>query len=711
VMCNRICARVCNGNVECADERDEDLDRFAAVPQCIELKAFFHDRDNCQAPLMWTCPGGETMPGYSPPSFDGAAWTQACIMDDQTCDGISDCRDSADESEALCGAAVDSEDAVPVLRRDWFGVMFSEAVEVKCIQVTQPDRTCRTTSDGVMKYMQTPSGSLKTMEVYACAKDSLLTAGSGLRKNIFGAKSPCRRMTDIKLNEVSDDQTCAEQSGTQEQQGASAIELNFQCDTTVGAQAVTINTARKIRADAEARGVPEEDVLKIVEYACYCDQQVAWQGMSILAPPYESAAQKVCDKYFTRVLRDYALLAVSAIGVVIVNFLLKLTMTILVDLERHASRTAANASLMTKLFWAQFVNTAIIVLVVKAYLHGALEKVPVIGSIKFVTDYVGAGQHDDINGKWFVSVGASTALAILLNVFSTAVPPTIMVYVRRLIIRFLFCLGLKPATQELLNQQFEEADFNLALRFSQVMNIVVTVICYSGGFPLLWWFGCVYLFGSFWLDKFVFLRGSKIPPMYTERVCQMACKLIPIGIVIHAFLSMWAFGSQEVFPSAAITQQILDEQARLEERRITAERLERYGLYLLRRVLDCFRWGTIWQFLLCAALGLFGAGYAVLVILGGGDEKRTLALFRKVYSCFMGCLCCCCRKSKVGTAADTKPKLYVDELEGMKKAGIIYDYEMVTNPRYRAAALAIAKQNERLDGTGTMAGIATTEGA
>jgi len=710
VTCNRVCAQVCNGNVECLDGRDEEPERYPELQACQDRVKFYEQRDSCDGSLMHRC---TPVADYQPPSWLGpGTWDKDCIMIDETCDSQIDCQDRSDESTELCGATVD--EAEPTLRRDWYGMVLTQRKSIKCMHIRQPDQHCAATEAGVLTHVENPAGvvgGLNELEVYACDKSDLITLGSGLRKNLFGANSRCRRMHDVELRRKPSASTCADGAdSTLTFADSTPVDHNFVCETAEGSKKIAMSVAVSIKErheekmESEPDTTEEDDLLKQVEYACFCDQQIAWTGMSILAFPYESAAQKVCEPYFRRVLRDAAFMIFGALGVVVVNFVLKKLMVFLVALEKHPSWTEHNASLLHKLFWAQFANTALIVLLVNAELHGAVSKVPILGSIGFLVDRIGSGNHEDMTSKWYVSVGASTAFTILMNVFSTAVPPLGMMWVRRTMIKVLFKMGIKPATQEVMNKSFEDPDFDLALRASQIMNVVVTVIAYCGGFPLLLWFGTFYLFASYWLDKYVFLYGAKVPPMYSTSVAKMSTSLIPVGILIHAFLSLWAFGNQEVFPSAAISTAITDQQAILADKAREHDYPERYGYYILSRMLDSFRMATIWQFIICAIIGATTTVYIFSMILGGGDHQVTIAYLRhgrdRILQCFG-------KYEALPVSTDEEP-LYDDHVGEMKQKKIIWDYEMASNPRYKSAANSILRHKGSTlgtTGTGTTAAL------
>mmetsp|Transcript_604 Transcript_604/g.1276 ORF Transcript_604/g.1276 Transcript_604/m.1276 type:complete len:1040 (-) Transcript_604:127-3246(-) len=702
VTCNRICAQVCNGNVECLDGRDEEVERHPDSAVCQQRVKFYQDRDSCASSLMHQC---KPVADYRPPSWLGTdAWKKDCIMKDETCDSHVDCQDGSDEGTEICGAALVQED--PTLRRDWYGVVLAQRKSIQCLQIRQPDQHCAATQAGVLTHVETPAGlvgGLNQLEIFACQKSDLITLGSGLRKNLFGPNSHCKKMNNVKLRRKPSNSTCADGAGTTFAfADTTPVKHSFVCDTAVGAKKIPRSTAQSVKQRHEERmasdpgSTSEDDLLQDLEYACYCDQQLAWQGMSIMAPPYETEVELLCQPYFERKIRDTVFMLVGAIGVAVVNQVLKLVLGFLVGLEKHPSWTDYNASLLQKLFWAQFANTALIVLFVNANLHGAVSKIPIFGEITFLADRVGNGNHEDMGASWYIAVGAATGFTILMNVFSTALPPLVMMFVKRKKLAIFAKLGWMPATQGMLNKQYEDPDFGLAQRTSQIMNVVVTVIAYCGGFPLLLLFGAFYLTASYWLDKYVFLCGSRCPPMYSTSVAKMAVSLVPVGVFIHVCLSLWAFGNQDVFPSAAVGGFVAAGQAALADQGLKYQYPERYWFYLLRRILDFFRLATIWQFGIFA-VGLFGAlCYIVSYVVGGGDHRVTIGYVNRHWHTVL---------VKLGWHT-VSPKLelveieYVDAIVEMQKAHIIWDYEMENNPRYRAAASTIS-QNSSIGALGT----------
>ncbi|RLN50768.1 hypothetical protein BBJ29_008398 [Phytophthora kernoviae] len=94
--------------------------------------------------------------------------------------------------------------------------------------------------------------------------------------------------------------------------------------------------------------------------------------------------------------------------VVIVNFLLNSILHIFAVFERHTSESARTITVSIRMFGAQFLNTALIVIIVNAYL--GLSDVPLAGELL-------NGKYQDFVRAWYPTVGMGIATTMLLNAF------------------------------------------------------------------------------------------------------------------------------------------------------------------------------------------------------------------------------------------------------------------------------------------------------
>mmetsp|Transcript_11311 Transcript_11311/g.34059 ORF Transcript_11311/g.34059 Transcript_11311/m.34059 type:complete len:245 (-) Transcript_11311:25-759(-) len=60
--------------------------------------------------------------------------------------------------------------------------------------------------------------------------------------------------------------------------------------------------------------------------------------------------------------------------------------------------------------------------------------------------------------------------------------------------------------------------------------------------------GFLYCFVAYWLDKWCLLRGALKPPAYDANLLKTAVLMFPVAAFLHAVVTLWCFGNQNVFP-------------------------------------------------------------------------------------------------------------------------------------------------------------------
>merc|ERR1712228_825864 len=70
--------------------------------------------------------------------------------------------------------------------------------------------------------------------------------------------------------------------------------------------------------------------------------------------------------------------------------------------------------------------------------------------------------------------------------------------------------------------------------------------------PILYIFGAMYMFVTYWTDKAVLLRGCKRPPSYNTRMAKTAATLMLYACFLHCMIAVVMLGQPCVFPSASV---------------------------------------------------------------------------------------------------------------------------------------------------------------
>lgn len=153
----------------------------------------------------------------------------------------------------------------------------------------------------------------------------------------------------------------------------------------------------KARWESFASGSDERMLNPIIN--CFCQQQTLSQGAGFAFPPYDTDEKMICEAWIMNNAAVVGKVVGAALAVLVINQVLLLIYEYLVAFERHCTVTEVTLSQFWKLFLAQMVNTALLVLLVNA----SLNLPPVLQFLQVFQ--VGSGQFDELSVTWYVSVG------------------------------------------------------------------------------------------------------------------------------------------------------------------------------------------------------------------------------------------------------------------------------------------------------------------
>lgn len=220
--------------------------------------------------------------------------------------------------------------------------------------------------------------------------------------------------------------------------------------------------------------------------------------------------------------------------VVLFNTVMKTTTQLLAVFERHHTLDDQETSVTFAVFIGQFINTALVAMIV----YG---NIPVVG--KNVPDEfpILAGEFEDFNSGWYFLVGVQIMTTIIVNVIMPIVP---------LVLEVMFKMALPLTTkgtvlQSELNNAYLGSDFLLSTRYGMLLNSMFTCFMYSSGMPILLFIGVFIFFVTFWVDKIQLLRVSSSPPQYDARLAIYVVKKFKWAILIHMLIGCWVFSASD----------------------------------------------------------------------------------------------------------------------------------------------------------------------
>ncbi|GMF10420.1 unnamed protein product [Phytophthora lilii] len=248
-----------------------------------------------------------------------------------------------------------------------------------------------------------------------------------------------------------------------------------------------------------------------------------------------------CRGFLTDFIGKNAFIVVASAVVVVVNIVLKTTLRGFASFERHTSESAKASAVALKMFAAQFLNTAIIVLVVNAAL--SLNAVPVVGELF-------RGKYSDFQRDWYPTVGMGVTMTMLINAI---VPQAILLLNLCVISPLKRCFARRSVrTQEKMDQLYAGPTFDLAVRYPMVLNSVFVTLVFCGGSPVLLFIAALACTATFWLDKLALLWLYSVKTAYDEDLGETVLALLPWALVAHLAFSSWMYGNTDLLTAPTL---------------------------------------------------------------------------------------------------------------------------------------------------------------
>jgi RNA recognition motif-containing protein len=217
---------------------------------------------------------------------------------------------------------------------------------------------------------------------------------------------------------------------------------------------------------------------------------------------------KACENPIALFLTRKVLLQLSVPFIVLINIILKTGLAYLVPQEKHHTRTESDRSMAHKVFISQFINTALVTLLVNTRIQNFADKFSTDGGSKFP---LFTGAYDDFNLAWYIDIGGNHMVTMISNAAQTFIPLVVMWPLQ--IIQETWATR-NTATQIILNRQLKGAEFEVAARYGVLLSTVYACMLYSANMPFLNIILFLTFLISYWVDRIFLLRVCRAPPSY-----------------------------------------------------------------------------------------------------------------------------------------------------------------------------------------------------
>ena len=287
---------------------------------------------------------------------------------------------------------------------------------------------------------------------------------------------------------------------------------------------------------------------------CYCAQQYSVglnNGGNLLEKTPAPEDEELCSAYYQTLNSVFFYTTLSLVAVIVINGASKPLIKTCVGIEKRASVSEEKSALVAKMFSLQFINTAIITLVVNCFYQGSIlsSELGLLG--------VGTGEYGNFNMQWYMNIGASLATTMYLQVYTPHQGVLQGIYAVKPLTRML--TWKSASTQQKLDEMYEGDEFMIEARSGFIGVSLMVTLMYSTGIPIMTFFGFLNFAAAYCVDKYLLIKRYKQPPMYGPAVPKVLVNLLPLGTFLHMAIGIYMLSNENLFYGPDIDETISSE--------------------------------------------------------------------------------------------------------------------------------------------------------
>ena len=248
--------------------------------------------------------------------------------------------------------------------------------------------------------------------------------------------------------------------------------------------------------------------------------------------------------------------------IIVINIILKAVMKILVRFERPHSKSEYAVSLSGKLFIVQLINTGLILLLVNGNLSSMGVDNGLLDGLLF------GGDYEDFNSQWYISIGSSLVLTMIINMLTPLYSPVGNCVTRGLKRAkdsakcCLCCCQDKQFSKQLTQSEYENlwsgGDFELPARYGALEMVYWVTLMYGSGLPILYVLAFLYFCLAYWTDKWAITKLYDRPIQTDEKVATSVSQNMLYAVLLHMMLATWKYSNSKIFKSINVMEYLMD---------------------------------------------------------------------------------------------------------------------------------------------------------
>jgi len=255
------------------------------------------------------------------------------------------------------------------------------------------------------------------------------------------------------------------------------------------------------------------------------------------------SGRKPCGSWFAQYSFTLGIIYGIAILVTVINIILQKVLYSMASFERPHNITLQLASIASKSWVLFFVQYALVLVVINAY----YSRIPLPENFPFLR-----GLYGDFTPDWYVSVGATLMISMITNAILTPLlylMDPVLACCTRCVDRG--CAWHSSKTAQILQYAYEQIyigpDFLVSQRYALIIGTTWFAMMYSTAMPLMYPASALCFFLTYWIDKYLFVRFYRTPPLIGLNLAQSSQSAMEWSIVLHLLVGVYLVSCPEIY--------------------------------------------------------------------------------------------------------------------------------------------------------------------
>ena len=277
-----------------------------------------------------------------------------------------------------------------------------------------------------------------------------------------------------------------------------------------------------------------------------------------------------CEDWFFNYGFQQSAIVGTSLVVVGINVIASIVLTLSVGIEKSHTVNDETMGQFQKLTILQFINIAVIILIINIDLTSSSDVVDKDDSepplfLGFLPIF--NGQFDDFDSAWFAQVGKTLTLTLLINIFTPHVSKLSLPFLKllkRCLDRGCSQRIWKPKDgkdgSDVNTKLLIQSDLNLLYTGDQIQSHYVyaqnftymcVVLMYSSGMPILYPFAAVFYCVLYWVYKGLLLKYYGKTTKFNQEIPINSMWWVKFGIIMHIMIGSIMLSNKDFFPKTA----------------------------------------------------------------------------------------------------------------------------------------------------------------